>query len=137
MPYFDRLEFPRNHNISTTIKFVLFIIVILAIIGRSVWINHRKKSLIITNVEVIESSRTTIDVGFMVTNAKDYSQKREFLIKVYDDDKKEIGSRMIRLDNPANSTKRYRKVLSKFKRPLGENEKFTNAEVTLYEPSIF
>ncbi len=137
MPYFDRLEFPRQHKVSSTIKFVLFIIVLLAIVGRGLWINYRKKSLIITNMEVLQTTRTTIDVGFMVTNAKDYNQKRDFLIQVFDDDKKEVGSRLIRLEVPSNSTRKYRKVLSKFKRPISEGEKFHSAKVSLYEPAIF
>ena len=137
MPYFDRLEFPRRHALSATLKFALFVIVILAIVGKNFWVSNQKKSFVVSKVNIMENSRTTADVEFTVLNPKGYPQTKEFLIKVYDIAGQEIGSKILRLELPEKSNTRFRKVISKFKRNLMIDEKLTKAEVILFIPSIF
>jgi hypothetical protein len=137
MPYFDRLEFPRKHPISVNIKFILLIIIVLAIIGRNLWLSYQRNTIVITDINLLENSRTTADIEFTVVNKAGYMQKREFLLKVFDQEDKEVGSKILRLELQESSIQRYRKVLSRLTRTLGEEEKLKRAEVKLYTPSIF
>jgi hypothetical protein len=134
MPAFERIDINKKRRTPPIIIIVLFIAVLFGTYIRSCWKKQQDDILQITNIEISEYTPGNIDIRFKVKNLHDVELDKAILIKVYDIEGFELASKLTNINIAPQSNKTYLKVLTKFNRPINENNKPEIATVEIYKP---
>jgi hypothetical protein len=137
MPVIDRPDHTARRIVPPYIKLLLLGLVIIGFYFRSCWYDKREVYYQISNIELADQTRNSIDVVFEVTNNTNMQKEEAILIRVYTDRGEEIASRITSIELAPRSQKRYRKMVEKWSRPLYSDETLSHATVELYKPQIF
>jgi hypothetical protein len=130
----ERIDINKRRPIPNWIKFLLLIMVIFGVGLRNCWKKSNPSSVMISDVQVTEYTISTIDVKFTVENQNKVDLKKSILIKVMHRSGIELASKLTTIEFPAQSKKRYLKVLTKLVKPVNELSDISEVSVEVYNP---
>ncbi len=117
--------------------FIMIILLVALLFGlylKSCWKKQQDDILKITNIEIAEYTPGNIDIKFNIINVHDIALSKIILITVYDSEGFELASKLSKIEITARSNKRYLKVLTKFERPVNDNNKPDFVTVEIHKP---
>ena len=132
MPRFERMDWKTKRPIPATIKLLLLIAVILGILLRTCWKKNQAKAIIISDVQITQVTKVSIEVSYNVENLASVTLKKAFLIRVFTKDGEELASKITQNEIPPHSKKHYLKILQKFNMPLKNKNEIGRATVEIY-----
>jgi hypothetical protein len=130
----DRIDINKRRPIPNWIKLVLLIMVIFGISLRNCWKKSHVNAVNISDIEIADYTISTIDIKFTVENPNQVDLKKPIIIRVMLKSGAELTSKLTSIEFPAQSKKRYLKVLTKFTRPLTDLSDIGNVTVEVYNP---
>jgi len=132
MPRFERMDWKTKRPIPATIKLLLLIAVILGILMRNCWKKNQAKPIIISDVQITQITRVSVEVSYTAENLAEIPLKKAFLIKVFTKSGAILASKITQNNIPAHSKKHYVKILQKFNMPLKNKDEIGRATVEIY-----
>ncbi len=130
----ERIDINKRRPIPNWIKLVLLIAVILGVSLRSCWKKTNPNSVLISDIQVTEFTISSVDVKFTVENPHKVNLTKPILIKIMHRSGVELASKLTNIEFPAQSKKRYLKVLTKLVKPVNELSDISEVSVEVYNP---
>jgi hypothetical protein len=134
MPKIERtvLKSKRGGGMPASIKFAIFIAVILGLWGRSCWRSNRVENITFENIVIENPTSISIELIYEVNNNTLQKGKTPILIQVITNNNEEIASVLYNIDIVPQQRSRHIRVIDSFKRPLREGEYVDRVEIGLY-----
>ena len=99
---------------------------------RSCWKKNQAKPIIISDVQITQITKVSVEVSYSAENLAGVPLKKAFLIKVFTKSGALLASKITQNKIPAHSKKHYVKILQKFNMPLKNKDEIGQATVKIY-----
>jgi hypothetical protein len=136
MKNIDRLEFPKKYPISNSIKFGVLLFIVLGVLIHNCTQNQLSHEVTISDIKITDYSTALVEVQYVLTNQTKVDRYVWLLVKVYDDQGKELESALFQVNARAATIQPMLKIMDKLSRPLQKDEKPAKATIELYKRKV-